>query len=95
MNILVAYATILSWMIGGDDRKLYLLCSCTDSLSKTYRGIREKYPRRKHQRRSLIILKALSVCEKSCSDNVEEAACLTGKMLAKFYVGGCYGHQGR
>ena len=81
MNILLAYHNLLDdWQ---DDRKLSRYAAA-QLLSKTYRGIREKYPR---QHQAVVdYMKALSVCEKSCSDNVEEAACLTGKMLAEIFV---------
>ena len=81
MNILLAYHNLLDdWQ---DDRKLSRYAAA-QLLSKTYRGIREKYPR---QHQAVVdYMKALFVCEKSCSDNVEEAACLTGKMLAEIFV---------
>lgn len=81
MNILLAYHNLLDdWQ---DDRKLSRYAAA-QLLSKTYRSIREKYPR---QHQAVVdYMKALSVCEKSCSDNVEEAACLTGKMLAEIFV---------
>lgn len=81
MNILLAYHNLLDdWQ---DDRKLSRYAAA-QLLSKTYSGIREKYPR---QHQAVVdYMKALSVCEKSCSDNVEEAACLTGKMLAEIFV---------
>ena len=81
MNILLAYHNLLDdWQ---DDRKLSRYAAA-QLLSKTYRSMREKYPR---QHQAVVdYMKALSVCEKSCSDNVEEAACLTGKMLAEIFV---------
>ena len=81
MNILLAYHNLLDdWQ---DDRKLSRYAAA-QLLSKTYRSIRKKYPR---QHQAVVdYMKALSVCEKSCSDNVEEAACLTGKMLAEIFV---------
>ena len=81
MNVLLAYHNLLDdWQ---DDRK-FSRYAAAQLLSKTYRGISEKYPR---QHQAVVdYMKALSVCEKGCSDNVEEAACLTGKMLAEIFV---------
>lgn len=81
MNVLLAYYNLLDdWQ---DERRISRYAAA-QLLSKQYEAIKAKYPR---QHKAVVdYMKALARCEKKHSDNVEEAACLTGKMLAEVFV---------
>ena len=81
MNVLLAYYNLLDdWQ---DERRISRYAAA-QLLSKQYEAIKAKYPR---QHKAVAdYMKALARCEKKHSDNVEEAACLTGRMLAEVFV---------
>ena len=81
MTILLTYFKCLDdWQ---DERRISRYAAA-QLLSKQYEAIKAKYPR---QHKAVAdYMKALARCEKKHSDNVEEAACLTGKMLAEVFV---------
>ena len=81
MNVLLTFYKCLDdWQ---DERRISRYAAA-QLLSKQYEAIKAKYPR---QHKAVAdYMKALARCEKKHSDNVEEAACLTGKMLAEVFV---------
>ena len=81
MNVLLTFYKCLDdWQ---DERRISRYAAA-QLLSKQYEAIKAKYPR---QHKAVAdYMKALARCEKKHSDNVEEAACLTGRMLAEVFV---------
>lgn len=81
MNVLLAYYNLLDdWQ---DDRKPTRYAAAK-ALAKQCRRVQADYPRQSQAVRNY--MKALGECEREHSNNMELAACLTGKMLAEIFV---------
>ncbi len=81
MNVLLAYYNLLDdWQ---DDKKTYGLM-LSGLLKKKTEEIGSRYPRQAQAVRDYMT--SLAACESSGSENIEEAAVLTGRMLAEIFV---------
>ncbi len=81
MNVILAYYNMLDdWR---DDRQR-MRYAAARVLSGRCRAIKRRWPRQ--YRAVSRYIKDLEKCEKSGTDNIDEAACLTGKMLAEIFV---------
>ncbi len=81
MNLLLAYQNLVDdWKDERDFRKLFYAAL----LKKQYLAVRNAYPR---QARALArYMKKLNACEKKNSPSLDEAAGLTGELLAEIFV---------
>ncbi len=81
MNIMLAYYNLLDdWQ---DDRN-FTRYAAAKALAKQCWRVCEAYPRQSRAVKGY--MKALGECERDRSDNIELAACLTGRMLAEIFV---------
>jgi hypothetical protein len=81
MNVLLAYYNLLDdWQ----DEKKPSRFLAAKTLAKACRQIESDYPRQGNAVRAY--MDALSECEQSQNEDIELAACLTGRMLAEIFV---------